>query len=149
VLRKEDQRFITGRGRYTDDINQPGQLYAVFLRSPHARARIDGIDAGEALAVEGVVAVLSGQDMAADGLGDLPCGWLVKQKDGSDMVSAPHPPLADQVVNYVGEPYGLVVAESLVAAQRAAELVATTFTEREPVVDPAAATASEDIHAGV
>jgi carbon-monoxide dehydrogenase large subunit len=149
VRRKEDQRFITGTGRYTDDINQAGQLYAVFLRSPHARARIDAIDAGEALALEGVVAVLTGRDMADDGLGDLPCGWLVKQKDGSDMVSAPHPPLAHQVVNYVGEPYAVVVAESLDAAQRGAELVATEFTERDAVVDPAAATSSEDIHQGV
>ena len=149
VLRKEDRRFITGRGQYTDDLNQPGQLYAVFLRSPHARARIDTIDAGEALAVKGVVAVLTGQDMAADGLGDLPCGWMVKQKDGSDMVSAPHPPLAHQMVNYVGEPYAIVLAESLDAARRAAELVATEFTERHAVIDPAAATSSEDIHSGV
>ncbi len=149
VRRKEDHRFITGSGRYTDDFNVPGQLYAVFLRSPHARARIDAIDASEALGTTGVVAVLTGKDMAADGLGDLPCGWLVKQKDGSDMVSAPHPPLAHEVVNYVGEPYGLVVADSLQTAQRAAELVTAEFTERHPVVDVGSATSSEDIHAGV
>jgi carbon-monoxide dehydrogenase large subunit len=149
VLRKEDQRFVTGRGQYTDDINQPGQLYAVFLRSPYARARIDAIDTGEALAMKGVVAVLTGKDMADDSLGDLPCGWLVKQKNGNDMVSAPHPPLAHEVVNYVGEPYAVVVAESVDVAQRGAELVATEFTERDPVVDPAAATSSEDIHPGV
>lgn len=149
VLRKEDRRFITGAGRYTDDLNQPGQLYAVFLRSPHARARIDSIDAGEALAMDGVVAVLTGEDMAADGLGDLPCGWMVKQKDGSDMVSAPHPPLANTIVNYVGEAYGMVVAETREAARRASELVITEFTERDPVVDPRAAMSSEDIHAGV
>ena len=93
VLRTEDLRFITGTGRYTDDINLPGQAYAVFLRSPYARARIDAIDASDALALPGVSHVLTGADMAADGLGDLPCGWLVKQKAGSDMVSAPHPPL--------------------------------------------------------
>jgi len=149
VLRKEDQRFVTGRGQYTDDINQPGQLYAVFLRSPYARARIDAIDTSEALAMKGVVAVLTGRDMADDSLGDLPCGWLVKQKNGNDMVSAPHPPLAHDVVNYVGEPYAVVVAESVDVAQRGAELVATEFTERDPVVDPAAATSSEDIHPGV
>ncbi|HEX7038068.1 MAG TPA: xanthine dehydrogenase family protein molybdopterin-binding subunit [Pseudomonadales bacterium] len=149
ALRKEDRRFITGRGQYTDDLNQPGQLHAVFLRSPHARARIDSIDTREALGVEGVVAVLTGHDMAEDGLGDLPCGWLVKQKDGSDMVSAPHPPLARDVVNYVGEPYGLVLAETRHAAHRAAELVATEFSERAAVVDPAAAMSSEDIHTGV
>ncbi len=149
VRRKEDLRFITGAGRYTDDINQPGQVYAVFLRSPYARARIDAIDATDALAMPGVLAVLTGKDMAGDGLGDLPCGWLVKQKDGSDMVSAPHPPLAHDVVNYVGEPYGLVIAETLQAAGQAAESVQTEFTELHAVVDPARAMESEDIHAGV
>jgi carbon-monoxide dehydrogenase large subunit len=149
VLRKEDLRFITGAGRYTDDISLPGQAYAVFLRSPHARARIDRIDAGDARALPGVLAVLTGADMAADGLGDLPCGWLVKQKDGSDMVSAPHPPLAHTFVNYVGEPYGLVVAASLHEARQAAEAVEVEFTELDPVVDPARARMSEDIHAGV
>jgi len=142
-------RFITGKGCYTDDINQPGQNYAVFLRSPYARARIDGVDGSEALALEGVVAVLTGTDMAADGLGDLPCGWLVKQKDGSDMVSAPHPPLAVSVTNYVGEPYGIVIADSLSTARQAAEAVVTDFTELDPVVDLAATRDSEQIHEGV
>jgi carbon-monoxide dehydrogenase large subunit len=149
VRRKEDVRFVTGNGHYTDDINQPGQLYAVFLRSPYARARIDAVDAAEALAVDGVMAVLTGRDMADDGLGDLPCGWLVKQADGTDMVSAPHPPLAHSVVNYVGEPYGVVIARELEIARRAAELVETEFTEREAVVDPDRAMHSEDIHEGV
>ena len=72
VKRKEDVRFITGNGRYTDDINQPGQTYAVFLRSPYARARVGEVDTSGALAVEGVLAVLTGVDMAADGLGDIP-----------------------------------------------------------------------------
>lgn len=149
VRRKEDVRFVTGSGRYTDDINVAGQLHAAFLRSPHARARIDAIDTAEALALPDVVAVLTGQDMAGDGLGDLPCGWLVKQRDGSDMVSAPHPPLAHRVVNYVGEPYGIVIARSVQAARRAAEAVVTEFTELDAVVDPAAAMTSEDIHEGV
>jgi carbon-monoxide dehydrogenase large subunit len=149
VRRREDVRFITGSGRYTDDINQPGQTHAVFLRSPHARARIGAIDTTAALAVDGVLSVLTGQDMAADGLGDLPCGWLVKQKDGSDMVSAPHPPLAHSVVNYVGEPYGVVIAETLSAAREAAELVMTDFDELDPVVDPATATGADQIHEGV
>jgi len=149
VLRKEDLRFITGGGRYTDDISLPGQVYAVFLRSPYARARIDGIDVGDALGMPGVVAVLTGADMAADGLGDLPCGWMVKQKDGRDMVTAPHPPLAHSQVNYVGEPYGLVIAQTLHEARQAAEAVEVDFTELDPVVDPARARLSEDIHAGV
>ncbi len=149
VLRKEDLRFITGNGRYTDDLNQPGQSYAVFLRSPHARARIIGIDTREALKVPGVFAVLTGADMAADGLGDLPCGWEVKQKDGSDMVRAPHPPLAINVVNYVGEPYGVVIAATRAAARQGAEAVMTDFEEREPVVDLATARDSAAIHDGV
>lgn len=149
VRRTEDVRFITGRGRYTSDINQPGQVYAAFLRSPYARARIRSIDSSAALAVQGVVSVLTGADMAADGLGDIPCGWLVKQKDGSDMVSAPHPPLATTVANYVGEAYGVVIAETLAAAREGAEAVMTDFEELDPVVDLARATASEPIHEGV
>lgn len=149
VKRREDLRFVTGAGRYTDDISLPGQVYAVFVRSPYARARIDAIDDSAAMEVDGVLSVLTGKDMAADGLGDLPCGWLVKQKDGSDMVSAPHPPLAVDVVNYVGEPYGVVIGSTLAAARQGAEAVMTEFTELTAVVDPAAATRSEQIHAGV
>ncbi len=149
VKRKEDLRFITGSGRYTDDLNQPGQLYAAFLRSPYARADILDIRSEEAEALEGVVAVLTGAQMAEDGLGDLPCGWQVKQKDGSDMVSAPHPPLAVQAVNYVGEPYGIVVADSIATALQAVELVTTEFRELDPIVDLVLATDSERIHADV
>ncbi len=149
VKRKEDLRFITGSGRYTDDLNQPGQLYAAFLRSPYARADILDIRSEEAEALEGVVAVLTGVQMAEDGLGDLPCGWQVKQKDGSDMVSAPHPPLAVQAVNYVGEPYGIVVADSIATALQAVELVTTEFRELDPIVDLVLAADSERIHADV
>ena len=149
VKRREDLRFITGRGTYTDDLNLPGQAHAVFLRSPYARARIGAIDAASALQVEGALAVFTGQDTAADGLGDLPCGWLVKSKDGSDMVSAPHPPLAVSQVNYVGEPYGLVVAETLAAAREAAELVATDFEELAPVVAAADAAEADPLHEGL
>ena len=149
VKRKEDGRFITGLGQYTDDINQPGQTYAFFLRSPHARARIESVDTTDAMAVDGVLAVLTGKDMAADGLGDLPCGWEVKWKDGSDMVAAPHPPLGVTHVNYVGEPYGIVIAESLPAARQGAEAVATEFTELECVVDLASAAQSDQIYENV
>ena len=146
VKRREDLRFITGQGTYTDDLNLPGQAYGVFLRSPYARAKINAIDADDALQVSGALAVFTGQDTAADGLGDLPCGWLVKSKDGSDMVSAPHPPLAVSQVNYVGEPYGLVVAESLAAAREAADLVAADFEELPPVVATAKAAEASPIH---
>ena len=149
VKRKEDGRFLTGLGTYTDDINRPGQTYAYFLRSPHARARIESVDIADALAVEGVLTVLTGKDMAADGLGDLPCGWAVKWKDGSDMVAAPHPPLGVTHVNYVGEPYGIVIAESLAAARQGAEAVATEFRELECVVDLASAAQSDQIYDSV
>ena len=146
VLRKEDSRFITGNGNYTDDLNQPGQLYAVFCRSPYARAKINSIDTTDALQVPGVVRVLTGQEMVADGLGDLPCGWLVKSRDGSDMKSSPHPPMGATTVNYAGEPYALVVAETLAAAHLGAEAVETDFTELCAVVEPQLATQSEPIY---
>ena len=149
VRRREDLRFITGNGRYTDDINQPGQLYAAFCRSPFPRARINGVDAADALAVPGVVAVYTGQQMVEDGIGDLPCGWMVKSKDGADMKSSPHPPLAATVVNYVGEPYALVVAETRQAATQGAESIYADLEELNPVVDLATATASEEIYEGI
>ena len=147
VKRREDIRFITGAGRYTDDIDQPGQTYAVFLRSPHARATIGGIDTAAALQVPGVVAVYTGADLAADGIGDLPCGWLVKSKDGSDMIQPPHPPLAVERVNYVGEPYGVVIADTLQAARDGAEAVATEFSDLPAVVDVATADTADQVHA--
>jgi len=149
VKRLEDVRFITGRGTYTDDIQQPGQVYAAFLRSPYARARIASIDANAAKEVDGVLTVLTGRDMAADGIGDLPCGWLVKSKDGTPMKQPPHPPLATEFVNYVGEPYGVVVATSLAAAHEGADAVMTDFEELEAVVSVADATRSTQIHANV
>ena len=149
VKRREDIRFITGAGRYTDDIDQPGQTYAVFLRSPHARATIGGIDTAAALQIPGVVAVHTGADLAADGIGDLPCGWLVKSKDGSDMLQPPHPPLAVERVNYVGEPYGVVIADTLQAARDGAEAVATEFSDLPAVVDVATADTADQVHASV
>src|SRR5205085_5811881 len=77
VRRREDYRFLTGQGTYTDDINRPGQAYAYILRSPHANARINRIDTSAAASAPGVVAVFTGQDMAKDGIGGLPCGWLI------------------------------------------------------------------------
>lgn len=149
VRRREDMRFITGTGRYTDDINQFGQIYAVFCRSPHARAKILSIDTSEALAVPGVVAVFTGQQMVDDGLGDIPCGWAVQSKDGSQMKSAPHPPMGASVVNYVGEPYALVVADSIQAAKQGAESVVTDFDELHAVIDATQASVSEAIYEGI
>ena len=146
VKRKEDARFITGTGRYTDDLNASGQAYAVFARSPHARAKINHIDTAPAAATDGVVAVFTGADLQADSIGSLPCGWLVKSKDGSDMVQPPHPPLAIESVNYVGEPYALVVGDTLEAARNGAEALLADFEELPAVVDLASAASAPQIH---
>jgi carbon-monoxide dehydrogenase large subunit len=149
VKRREDARFITGRGRYTDDINQPGQAYAAFVRSPHPRARIAAIDIGEALKTPGVVGVFTGRDLAADKIGDLPCGWLVKSKDGSDMKAASRPPLAVERVNFVGEPYAVVIAETMAAARDGAEAVSTQFEELDAAAILSSATEAAQIHPNI
>ncbi len=117
VRRKEDQRFITGKGHYTDDINRPGQAYAIFLRSPHAHATIRSIDTAAAKAMPGVLAVLTGEDLAADKVGGLICGWMIHSKDGTPMKAGPHPALAQGKVRYVGDHVAVVVAETLAQAQ--------------------------------
>jgi carbon-monoxide dehydrogenase large subunit len=137
VPRKEDLRFITGRGRYTDDINQPGQAYAVFVRSPHAHARIKRIDTASAAGRPGVLAVLTGDDVKADGLGNLVCGWLVKSKDGSPMKMGPHPLLAQGKVRYVGDRVAVVVADTLARAKDAAEALVVDYEVLPAVVDVA------------
>ena len=149
VKRREDIRFITGQGRYTDDFSQPGQTFAAFLRSPHPRARIVSIDATAALALPGVVGVFTGKDLAADKIGDIPCGWLVKSADGSDMRVASRPPLAIELVNFVGETYGVVIAESLAAAREGAEAVVTEFEDLEAVANLAHALGGPQIHSNV
>src|SRR3979490_1299604 len=123
VRRKEDRRFVTGRGHYTDDVNRPGQGHAFFLRSPHAHARIKSLDGKAAAAMPGVLAVLTGADLAADKIGNLICGWMILSKDGSQMKMAPHPALAYGKACHVGEPVALVVAENLTQAKDAAEKV--------------------------
>jgi len=127
VRRKEDFRFLTGKGTYTDDINRPGQLYATFVRSPHAHAEMRRIDTGRAKAAKGVVAVYTQADLQAAGLGSLPCGWAVKNKDDSPMAEPPHPVLAQGRVRHVGDPVALVIAESKEASQEAADLVEVDY----------------------
>ena len=146
VKRKEDARFITGKGRYTDDINLVNQTYLVFARSPYAHAKINGIDLEPAKATPGVVAVFTGKDLAADEIGDLPCGWMVKSKDGSDMISPSHPPIAIDKVNYVGEPYALVIADTPDAARNGAEAIEANFEVLEAVLSTADATSGPQIH---
>jgi len=123
VTRREDRRFLLGKGRYTDDIQLPEQTWAVFVRSPHAHAAIRAIDAAGALAAPGVLAVLTGNDVAADGLGGIPCGWQIKNKDGSNMVEPPHPALAQGKVRHAGDPVAMVVADTRAQAREAAKLV--------------------------
>ncbi len=136
VRRREDYRFLTGQGTYTDDINRPHQLYAYVLRSPHAHARIAGIDTAAAAQATGVAVVLTGKDMAADQVGGLPCGWQVHSKDGSPMAEPPHPPLALDRVRHVGDPVAVVIAETLEQAREAADLLSIDYAEEPAVVDP-------------
>ncbi|MEY2993357.1 MAG: hypothetical protein RL357_292, partial [Pseudomonadota bacterium] len=112
VRRKEDVRFLTGAGNYTDDINVTGQTYAVFVRSPHAHAKIDRVDVAAAEAMPGVVKVFTGADLEGQ-MGGLPCGWLITDTDGQPMKEPPHPVLAQGKARYVGDHVAMVVAETL------------------------------------
>jgi carbon-monoxide dehydrogenase large subunit len=139
VRRREDYRFLTGQGTYTDDINRPRQLYAYILRSPHANARIAGIDTGAAAKAAGVAVIYTGKDLEADGVGGLPCGWLIHSKDGSPMHEPPHPVLALGRVRHVGDPVAVVIGDSLVQARDAAELIEVDYALDPAVTDPAEA----------
>ena len=139
VRRKEDHRFITGKGHYTDDINRPGQSYAFFVRSPHAHATIKSIDTKAAAAMPGVLAVLTGAELAADKIGNLICGWMIHSKDGSPMKMAPHPALALGKACYVGDPVAVVIAATLAEARDAAEKVKVDYAVLPAVADLAGA----------
>ena len=99
IRRTEDFRFLTGQGHYLDDINRPNQTHAYFLRSPHAHAKIRGIDTAAATSAPGVVAVLTGADIAADKVGGLICGWVVTDRHGQPHKAPPHPAIAAPFVN--------------------------------------------------
>jgi aerobic carbon-monoxide dehydrogenase large subunit len=137
VERKEDYRFLTGAGQYTDDITLAQQSYACFVRSPHAHARIRSIDTGAARASPGVLGVFTGKDLA--GIGGLPCGWLIKSIDGSPMKEPKHPVLAEDKVRHVGDQLALVVAESVAEARAAAALIEVDYEVLPAVVDTATA----------
>ena len=143
VRRVEDKRFLTGRGRYTDDIDQPRQLYAWMLRSPHAHARINGVDTAAAARAPGVVAIFTGADMAADGVGSLPCGWQIHNKDGSPMNEPGHPPLAVDKVRHVGDQVAVVIAETKAQARDAAEMITVDYAVLPAVIDMDAALAGK------
>lgn len=135
VKRVEDKRFITGEGRYVDDIVLPKMTYAAIVRSPHAHAEIKGIDSSAASSAAGVVAVLTGQEMAPDLIGGLPAGWQVDFKNGDTMKEPPHPPLAVDKVRYVGDAVAVVIAETPAQAVDAAELVDVDYNVLKAIVD--------------
>ncbi len=139
LKRKEDARFLTGRGRYTDDINLPGQLYAHLLRSTVAHANLGSVDTSAAEAAPGVHAVFTGPDM--EGVGGVPTGWLIHSKDGSPMVEPAHPPMAVGKVRHVGEIVAIVVAETRDQAREAAALIDIDYQELPAVASLAAARA--------
>lgn len=135
--RREDVRFLTGNGKYVDDINLPRQAYVHFLRSPVAHGRIRSIDVSAAAAAPGVLRVFTGEDFKD--VGGLPCGWQVTDKHGQPMKEPPHPVLAQGKVRHVGDPVAAVVAETRAQARAAAELIALDIEELPAVVDMRAA----------
>ncbi|MGZ6006962.1 MAG: xanthine dehydrogenase family protein molybdopterin-binding subunit, partial [Rhizomicrobium sp.] len=136
VKRKEDFRFITGQGRYTDDLAKQGQTYAAFVRSPYPHAIIRKVDTSAALAVPGVVAVLTGADLEADGIKGLICGWMIHSKDGSPMKAGLHPALALNKVRHVGDQLAVVIAETQGAAAAGAEKVVVDYDVLPAVLAP-------------
>jgi carbon-monoxide dehydrogenase large subunit len=130
VLRREDARFLTGRGRYTDDIALPGTTHAAFVRSPHAHARIRSIDTTHAERVPGVRAIFTGAQLSANGVNGIPVGWLLP-----DIKTPAHPPLAVGRVRHVGEAVAVVIADNAYVARDAAELVAVEYEVLPAVAD--------------
>ncbi len=137
VKRKEDKRFITGKGKYTDDIRMENQAYAAFVRSPHAHAKVTGIDASAAEAMDGVIAVLNGAQLTGDGIGNIITGWAITSKDGSPMNIGAWSALATEKVRYVGDAVAVVIAETQAQARLAAEAVDVDYEELAPSVSTA------------
>src|SRR5215468_5160916 len=143
IKRREDPRFITGKGNYTDDLKLAGMTHAVFVRSPHANARIRNIDTGKASKLSGVVAIFTGKDMT--GVNSLPCGWLLPE-----LKIPPHMPLATTAARYVGDPVAVVIADSLSAAKDAAEQVAVDWEVLPAITstEKAGASGAPQLHTG-
>jgi aerobic carbon-monoxide dehydrogenase large subunit len=139
LRRKEDYRFLTGGGNYTDDVQMVGQTYAYFLRSPHAHAKVVKIDKAAALKAPGVIAIFTGEDLAADKVGGLPCGWLITDINGQPMKEPPHPCLAQGKVQHVGDQVAVIIAETYLQAKDAAELIDVDYDVLPAVVDATAA----------
>jgi carbon-monoxide dehydrogenase large subunit len=143
ITRREDDRLLTGQGRFVDDLGEPGDLHLVFVRSPYAHARLAGIDAADARAVPGVVAVFNGADLSADKVGSFALNPALKNADGGPMSTPLLFPLATDVARFVGQPVAAVAAESRAAAEKAAALVTVDF---EPL--PAVASIDAALAAG-
>ena len=147
VTRKEDHRFLTGNGQYTDDITLNHQTYASFVRSPHAHAKIKSVNTSAAAAMPGVIAIFTGADIAETKIGGLPCGWLINNKDGSPMKEPPHHILAVDKARYVGDQVAVVIAETIEQARAAMEAVEVDYDVLTPVVDTATASkATTSVH---
>ena len=134
VKRVEDKRFITGKGRYTDDIVLPGMLHAQIIRSHYAHAKILNIDTSEAEVMEGVIAIFTGKDIAEAGINGVPCGWQVDFKNGDTMKEPPHPLLVADKTRYMGDSVAVVIAQSKALAKDAAEMVKIDYEPLEAVV---------------
>ncbi|MBV9248178.1 MAG: xanthine dehydrogenase family protein molybdopterin-binding subunit [Acetobacteraceae bacterium] len=139
IPRVEDPRLLKGGGRYTDDIVLPGMLHGYVLRSPHAAARIGGIDTKSAAATPGVRAIYTAADLKLDGIGPLTCAAPVQNRDGSNMTDPPHHALADGVVRHVGDPVAFIVADTIKAARDAAEQITVDYDIQPAVTDLATA----------
>ena len=147
VRRKEDYRFLTGAGQYTDDITMQAQSYAVFVRSPHAHAVIKSIDTSAASGMPGVVRIFIGKDLEGK-MGGLPCGWLINNPDGTPMNEPPHPVLALGKVRHVGDQLAMVIADTLEQAKNAAEAVQVDYDVLPAVVDVRDAATGPQLHDG-
>ena len=145
LKRKEDVRFLTGVGNYTDDIVQHNQKYAAFVRSPHAHALVKRVDTAAASAMPGVVRVFTGKDIEGK-MGGLPCGWLISNPDGSPMKEPMHPILAIHKVRYVGDHVAMVVADTLEQAKNAAEAVEVDYQALDAVIDMRTARSANALH---
>ena len=139
IKRREDVRFLTGAGNYTDDINVAGQTYAYFLRSTVAHGKIVSLDTAAAAKMPGVLRIFTGKDFEA--VGGLPCGWQITSRNGEVMKEPRHPILASGKVRHVGDPIAAVVAKTLAEARDAAEAIGVEIEELPAVVDMRAAIA--------
>jgi carbon-monoxide dehydrogenase large subunit len=142
VLRKEDRKFLIGKGRFVDDMHLPGELHAIFVRSPHAHADIAAMDISAAKGMQGVVAILTGTDMEADAIGHIPFMWIMNDSDGSPMKQPPRWGLARGRVRHVGEPVAVVIADTAANAADAADCIAVDYTSLPAVTNSRASLAA-------